>query len=96
MDDAVVAMDADLHNPAFSSAELELALLRFETEFVRPDADVPKLLQGLEDTLNAIYAERTAPPVKPSIPAFALALGLGACAVGGAIAWRVRSANRAR
>ena len=96
MDDAVVAMDADLHNPAFSSAELDLALLRFETDFVQPDADVPKLLKGLEDNLNAIYAERTAPPVKPSIPAFALALGLGACVVGGAIAWQVRSGKRAR
>ena len=52
--------------------------------------------RGLEDNLNAIYAERTAPPVEPSIPAFALALGLAACGAGGVIAWQVRSAQRAR
>jgi len=96
MDDAVVAMDADLHNPQFSSAELDLALQRFEAAFDQPDADLPKLLKGLEDNLNAIYAERTAPPVTPSIPAFALTLGLAACAAGGAVAWQVRSAQRAR
>ena len=95
MDDAVVAIDADLHNPRFTAAEVDLALLRFQTDYEQPDADLPKLLKGLEDNLNQIYAERTAPPVKPSIPAFALALGLAACAAGGAVAWQVRSAKRA-
>jgi ABC-type glycerol-3-phosphate transport system substrate-binding protein len=96
MDDAVVAMDADLHNPRFTAAEVDLELLRFQTEFEHPDADLPKLLKGLEVNLNRVYAERTAPPVPPSIPAFALALGLAACAAGGTVAWQARSAKRAR
>jgi ABC-type glycerol-3-phosphate transport system substrate-binding protein len=95
MDDAVVGTDADLYNPNFTSAEFDLALLQFQTDFEQPEADVPKLLKGFEDHLNAIYAERMALPGKPSIPAFALALGLAACAAGGVIAWQVRSVKRA-
>jgi multiple sugar transport system substrate-binding protein len=95
MDDALVDLDTNLYSPAIPRAEVDAIVLQFQTAFDNADADVPKLLKGLEDNLNADYAERTAPPVKPSIPAFALALGLAACAVGSVIAWQVRSARRA-
>jgi multiple sugar transport system substrate-binding protein len=96
MDDALADTGTDFLSPYIPRAQTEQLEREFEYGFTAPDADVPKLLTQLQDNLNALYAERTAPPVMPSIPAFVLALGLAACAVGGAIAWQVRSARHAR
>jgi ABC-type glycerol-3-phosphate transport system substrate-binding protein len=95
MDDVVVDLDTNLYSPLFPRGALDSALLQFNTAFVEADADVPKLLKDLQDGLNAACAEQTAPPAKPSIPAFALALGVSAGALGGAIAWQVSSSRQA-
>ena len=81
MDDPIVYWGHHSHSRHLSVEEQSHIIRRFNEDFSRPNADIDALLGRLERELDQLYAERTAPPKRPSLLAFMLGV---AAVVGGA------------
>jgi len=74
MDDPIVYFGRETFSPYVPIEEQLHVMRHFEESMAREDVDIEAELAKLQRQLNELYAERTAPPKKPSLLAFVLVL----------------------